>query len=329
MTDITQGASAPRIAAESLTVIRFQNLPVITTELLAQLYGTDKDNIHANFRRNEDRFVEGKHFFKLEGELLREFKQSLSSFKLRSEDLLTDLKSVSADDEIVSPNTRHLTLWTERGAARHAKMLETDQAWEVFERLEDCYFSQRTPEASRKRGRMSHISRLMELERAGNMLLKWHTSRDPMLKAALAPVVLGMFSEAGLPAPAIGSDGQPARTPPWAWLLLTWLDAVDAQTITQPHCWATLDDKQVLLFRANFIYQWLDTQPALYAEWRKRGALRERVFKRILAEQKLLLADGIERTLQGRRVPHLAALDIEAARRALCAFAAPKSGVLQ
>ncbi|HIB5071822.1 TPA: P22AR C-terminal domain-containing protein, partial [Escherichia coli] len=35
-----------------------------------------------------------------------------------------------------------LILWTERGAARHAKMLETDRAWEVFEKLEDCYFSQ-------------------------------------------------------------------------------------------------------------------------------------------------------------------------------------------
>ncbi|ENT3909961.1 P22AR C-terminal domain-containing protein, partial [Escherichia coli] len=34
-----------------------------------------------------------------------------------------------------------LILWTERGAARHAKMLETDQAWDVFEKLEDCYFS--------------------------------------------------------------------------------------------------------------------------------------------------------------------------------------------
>ncbi|EEK9283034.1 ORF6N domain-containing protein, partial [Salmonella enterica subsp. enterica] len=32
-----------------------------------------------------------------------------------------------------------------RGAARHAKMLETDQAWEVFEKLEDCYFSQKNP----------------------------------------------------------------------------------------------------------------------------------------------------------------------------------------
>ncbi|EPT6592756.1 phage antirepressor Ant, partial [Escherichia coli] len=42
----------------------------------------------------------------------------------------------------ISPKARSLILWTERGAARHAKMLETDQAWDVFEKLEDCYFSQ-------------------------------------------------------------------------------------------------------------------------------------------------------------------------------------------
>ncbi|EDX9917141.1 ORF6N domain-containing protein, partial [Salmonella enterica] len=35
-------------------------------------------------------------------------------------------------------------------AARHAKMLETDQAWEVFEKLEDCYFSQTLPSPTRQ-----------------------------------------------------------------------------------------------------------------------------------------------------------------------------------
>ncbi|EOR0773539.1 ORF6N domain-containing protein, partial [Escherichia coli] len=46
----------------------------------------------------------------------------------------------------IARNVRSLILWTERGAARHAKMLETDRAWEVFEKLEDCYFSQKIPE---------------------------------------------------------------------------------------------------------------------------------------------------------------------------------------
>ena len=33
-----------------------------------------------------------------------------------------------------------MILWTELGAARHAKMLDTDQAWDIFEQLEDCHF---------------------------------------------------------------------------------------------------------------------------------------------------------------------------------------------
>lgn len=41
----------------------------------------------------------------------------------------------------ISPKTRSLILWTERGAAHHAKMLDMDQAWEVFEKLEDSYFT--------------------------------------------------------------------------------------------------------------------------------------------------------------------------------------------
>ncbi|EEQ7665092.1 ORF6N domain-containing protein [Escherichia coli] len=114
------------ISVESLSIISFSNIPVVTTELLASLYGTEPDYIRKNFNRNSGRFVIGKHFFLLENEELREFKHSMS--------LRPSVK--------IARNVRSLILWTERGAARHAKMLETDQAWEVFEKLEDCYFSQ-------------------------------------------------------------------------------------------------------------------------------------------------------------------------------------------
>ena len=113
------------ISIETLSPITHNQIPVVTTELLANLYGTDTANIKKNYSRNKDRFVEGKHYFLIKGEQLRELKNSVTS------------------SHQVDKRTPKLTLWTERGAARHAKMLETDQAWEVFEKLEDCYFSQK------------------------------------------------------------------------------------------------------------------------------------------------------------------------------------------
>lgn len=122
------------ITAETLSPITHNQVPVITTELLAQLYGTETNNIKVNFSRNSDRFVCGKHYFKIEGDELRAMKHEV-----------TQSNSVK-----IARNVRSLILWTERGAARHAKMLETDQAWEVFEKLEDCYFSQKQPATTRQ-----------------------------------------------------------------------------------------------------------------------------------------------------------------------------------
>lgn len=117
-----------QITAETISPITHNQINVITTELLASLYGADQKLIRQNYTRNTDRFVDGKHYFKLTGNELKAFKIQASKRGLLS----------------ISPKVSHLLLWTERGAARHAKMLETDQAWEVFEKLEDCYFNQRS-----------------------------------------------------------------------------------------------------------------------------------------------------------------------------------------
>lgn len=114
------------VSAESLSLVAHNNVPVVTTDMLAQLYGAEIKNIQNNFARNQGRFVEGKHFFKIEGEAFKAFRLQPSLSGLQ-----------------ISPKARHLILWTERGAARHAKMLDTDQAWEVFEKLEDCYFTKK------------------------------------------------------------------------------------------------------------------------------------------------------------------------------------------
>ncbi|EEV8850568.1 ORF6N domain-containing protein [Escherichia coli] len=124
---------ATQISVETLSPITHNQIPVITTELLAQLYCTEINNIKVNYTRNSERFVEGKHFFKVVGDELKNLRVTLSN----SQNLQPSLRGLQ-----ISPKARSLILWTERGAARHAKMLETDRAWEVFEKLEDCYFSQ-------------------------------------------------------------------------------------------------------------------------------------------------------------------------------------------
>ena len=110
-----------QINEAQVSIVNFKSIPVVTTAMLADFYATDINNIQQNYTRNKGRFIEGKHFFKIIGQELKEF--------------VTDLKSVANFSKV-----RSLILWTERGAARHAKMLDTDQAWEVFEQLEDCYF---------------------------------------------------------------------------------------------------------------------------------------------------------------------------------------------
>lgn len=112
-----------QVADKQTSLIQYKSVPVMTTEQMAEFYGTNQVRIRQNYDRNNKRFSEGKHFFKIEGDDLRELKNSLSSLK------------------ILSPNTRSLTLWTEKGAARHAKILDTDQAWDIFEQLEEVYFS--------------------------------------------------------------------------------------------------------------------------------------------------------------------------------------------
>lgn len=110
------------VSPESLPAVTHQDVRVVTTELLAQLYGATPKRISDNYLNNAARFELGKHYYKLTGAELKAFKNKPDSIGL------------------VEKNARHLILWTGRGAARHAKILDTEQAWEIFERLEDCYF---------------------------------------------------------------------------------------------------------------------------------------------------------------------------------------------
>jgi hypothetical protein len=110
----------------NLIPIEHQNQRVLTTQQLAEVFGTDSENINKNFSRNKDRFIEGRDYYFLQGEELQGFKRLLTN----------------------SPEplkfTSQLYLWTERGANRHSKILDTDQAWKQFDILEETYFRVKT-----------------------------------------------------------------------------------------------------------------------------------------------------------------------------------------
>lgn len=107
---------------ENLTVVNYADQRVLTTKQLAEIYETDENNIRNNFTRNQKYFVEGKHYYLLKGAELREFKNCITN------------------SDTVKNRARYLYLWTERGANRHCKILDTDKAWEQFDVLEETYF---------------------------------------------------------------------------------------------------------------------------------------------------------------------------------------------
>lgn len=105
-----------------LTPIEHCGQRVLTTAQLAEAYETENKIISNNFNRNKNRYIEGKHFYKLMGDDVENF--CVHHF----------------DEHKNHSKIRILYLWTEKGALLHAKSLNTDKAWEVYEFLVDTYF---------------------------------------------------------------------------------------------------------------------------------------------------------------------------------------------
>ena len=142
---------------------------VLTTKQLAEFYGVDAIKLTQNYNNNKKKFVEGKHYILLDGKELTEFKKivkdhiekidvdtSVSGNYIEKIDVdasvsynylenfyvvTTNQKEITVTCPIQIPsNTRRLYLWTERGALLHAKSINTDKAWDVYEQLLDTYF---------------------------------------------------------------------------------------------------------------------------------------------------------------------------------------------
>ena len=128
----------------NLDRIEYNDKLVMSTEQLGQVYECNTKRISENFNRNKSRFIEGIHYFKLEGETLRGFKET--------NPLFADRSSV-------------IYLWTKRGASRHSKVIGTDKAWDMFDKLEDVYFNSNKP-IQLPQNYLAALESLVETEKA-------------------------------------------------------------------------------------------------------------------------------------------------------------------
>ena len=110
-----------------LAVTEYKEIRVLTTQQIADAYGTDAQVVTNNFNRNKDRYVEGKHYICLTG------------------DEKADFINKNQNDFSSFTRAKAIYLWTEKGAFLHAKSLNTDKAWEVYDHLVDTYFNRKKP----------------------------------------------------------------------------------------------------------------------------------------------------------------------------------------
>lgn len=106
---------------QKFDVVEVRGMRVLTTKQIAEAYGADVKTVQYNFRYNKDKYIEGKHYIEVKDAELRRLKtrsEFQSSFKY----------------------AKRIYLWTEKGALLHAKSLNTDKAWEVYDYLVDFYF---------------------------------------------------------------------------------------------------------------------------------------------------------------------------------------------
>ena len=143
---------------KNLQIIEHNGQRILTTQQLAEIYETSTDNIKKNFSNHKVNFIEGKHYYLLKGNLLKEFKENLRVNNIHLQ---------------ISNMTRNLYLWTERGANRHCKILDTDKAWEQFDYLEDTYF--------KVKEKCNNILTISEAIKINSILSKSPKERLPML----------------------------------------------------------------------------------------------------------------------------------------------------
>lgn len=135
---------------QGLQIIEIKGVRVLTSKQLAELYESNISAIKKNYSNNRRRFIRDKHYIELTGDALKLFKDEVK------------------DVHLVAKQAKCLYLWTEKGALLHAKSLNTDKAWEVYDWLVDFYFRARNQAAQKNVPEIATQQKPVSLDIPGN-----------------------------------------------------------------------------------------------------------------------------------------------------------------
>lgn len=143
--------------------VEIKGIRVLTSKQIAEAYQTTTDTIKTNFNANRNRFIKEKHYIALTGDELKAFKKQVRN------------------PYLVANRASHLYLWTEKGALLHAKSLNTDKAWEVYDYLVDYYFRQQEAPAAAGRTELAQIKEIADrTHRTGERLVDIRGNKTAM-----------------------------------------------------------------------------------------------------------------------------------------------------
>lgn len=118
---------------QNIVPVIWSNQPVLTYKQVAEGLNCSVDQLRALFKDHKEEFVEGVHFFNVEGGDLRTLKNEMRSRHVESSRPCPFTPSFGK-------GAKCLKLWTCQGVARLSKLIDTQKAWALFDILERNYF---------------------------------------------------------------------------------------------------------------------------------------------------------------------------------------------
>ena len=99
----------------------------ILAKTVAEIHGVELKAVNQNISRNEKRFKDGVDVIDLKNSVTLSY---------------PDLEQLGYSKQSIA-NAKHIYLLSERGYAKLIKIMDTDEAWDIYEELLDSYFHMR------------------------------------------------------------------------------------------------------------------------------------------------------------------------------------------